>query len=253
MEQRRIKRGWMNLRVDRVENDTSDTDTFFLVDADEGGRCFDYNAGQYLTFRFDTIGEKPIVRSYTMSSAPRESHACAFTVKRVVGGVVSNWLCDHVKVGTILRARGPIGRFCFEHALDQQNLFMISAGSGVTPFLSIMHEYFDRLGTPGAPKNMTLLVSFRSKLDIIGRELLNKIEDTIGNRVLISLSREDATIEGYLCGRIDTVMIRVALPSSANSATYMICGPDEMMAHARGSLIECGVAEKNIKLESFNS
>ena len=78
--QRRIKRGWMNLRVDRVVHDTHDTDTFILVDADEGGRAFDYIAGQYLTFRFDDIEAKPIVRSYTMSSSPNQPGFAAFTV-----------------------------------------------------------------------------------------------------------------------------------------------------------------------------
>lgn len=34
---RRVKRGWMNLKVDKVIIETSDTKTFVLVDADEGG------------------------------------------------------------------------------------------------------------------------------------------------------------------------------------------------------------------------
>src|SRR5690606_3090039 len=118
----RRKRGWMNMRVERVIKETHDTDTFVLVDADDGGRVFDYLAGQYLTFRFDDITEKPIVRSYTMSSSPLQPDFSAFTVKRVEGGVVSNWLCDHVKAGSILRARGPIGRFCFDHAKDKKHL-----------------------------------------------------------------------------------------------------------------------------------
>src|SRR4051794_38726778 len=80
---RRIKRGWMNLRVDRIVDETWDTRTFYLVDADEGGRAFDYTAGQYLTFRFDEVAEKPIVRSYTMSSSPNQDGFSAFTVKRV--------------------------------------------------------------------------------------------------------------------------------------------------------------------------
>ena len=38
---RRIKRGWMNLRVEKIIDETWDTKTFVLVDADEGGRPFD--------------------------------------------------------------------------------------------------------------------------------------------------------------------------------------------------------------------
>src|SRR4051812_11512541 len=111
---RRVKRGWMNMRVDKIIDDTHDTKTFILVDADEGGRPFDYIAGQYLTFRFDQIADKPIVRSYTMSSSPNQQGYSSFTVKRVESGVISNWLCNHIKVGDVLRGRGPIGRFCFD-------------------------------------------------------------------------------------------------------------------------------------------
>ena len=103
---RRVKRGWMNLRVSHVIHETPDTDTFLMVDAEENKRAFDYIAGQYLTFRFDDVADKPIVRSYTMSSSPCQPDTVAFTVKRVEKGLISNWLCDNVRTGSILRARG---------------------------------------------------------------------------------------------------------------------------------------------------
>ena len=82
-QNRRVKRGWLNLKVTDVIDETHDTKTFIMVDGDEGGRPWDYWAGQYLTFRFDTVAEKPVVRSYTMSSSPNQGDFCAFTVKRV--------------------------------------------------------------------------------------------------------------------------------------------------------------------------
>ena len=39
---RRVKRGWMNLKVIKVTQETHDTKTFVMVDADEGGRPWDY-------------------------------------------------------------------------------------------------------------------------------------------------------------------------------------------------------------------
>ena len=69
----RGKKGWMNLKVVDVVHETHDTDTFYLVNEDEGERAFDYIAGQYLTFRFDGVQDKPLVRSYTMSSSPLDN------------------------------------------------------------------------------------------------------------------------------------------------------------------------------------
>jgi ferredoxin-NADP reductase len=250
---RRIKRGWMNLRVDRIIRETHDTDTFVLVDADEGGRPFDYVAGQYLTFRFDDIAEKPIVRSYTMSSSPCEPDYSAFTVKRVEGGKISNWLCDNVKVGTILRARGPIGKFVFDPSKDKEHLVMVAGGSGVTPFISIMREYATRLGAQGAPKQMTLVVSYRSRADLICNKDLEMLRKVANVRLIVTLSREDASKDGYWHGRITDDLLAKALTGTYGNATYMTCGPQAIMDMAVSHLKSHGVTDEHVKLESFES
>lgn len=251
--ERRVKRGWMNLRVTHVIHETPDTDTFLMVDAEDGVRAFDYIAGQYLTFRFDNVGDKPVVRSYTMSSSPCQADHIAFTVKRVEKGLISNWLCDNVRQGSILRARGPIGRFCYDPEHDMKHLFMIAAGSGVTPFVSIMREFSNNLGTPGAPERMTLLVSYRSTKDLICWDALQEIKTFPGCRVLVSLSREHAEKEGFLYGRISEEMLREAIGGEYASTTFMSCGPQPMMDMARAHALANGVAGDHFKTESFES
>ncbi len=250
---RRIKRGWMNLLVKEVVHDTHDTDTFILVDADEGGRPFDYVAGQYLTFRFDDIEAKPIVRSYTMSSSPNQPGFSAFTVKRVEGGKISNWLCDTVKQGTVLRARGPIGKFVFEPEKDKAHLFMVAGGSGSTPFVSIMREYAPRLGQPGAPQEMSLLVSYRSRIDLICWKDLQEIQKVPGCRVITTLSREDVPEEGFWHGRINDEMLGKAIGAAHHQATFMTCGPQAIMDQTVAHLKARGVDDAFIKTESFES
>ena len=250
---RRVKRGWMNLKVDRVIHDTWDTDTFILVDADEGGRPFDYVAGQYLTFRFDDIEEKPLVRSYTMSSSPCQDGFSAFTVKRVEGGKISNWLCDTVKPGTILRARGPIGKFCWDAAHDNGHLIMVAGGSGVTPFVSILREYADRLGKDHAPEKMTLLVSYRSKKDLILWPDLEELKKLPGVQVFTTLSRENAEVEGFWHGRITDEHLARAIGADYHHATFMTCGPEAIMNHTVAHLKAKAVDDAHVKTESFES
>ena len=79
----------------------------------------------------------------------------------------SNWLCSTVEKGTVLRARGPIGKFCYDLRTDHKHLIMVAGGSAVTPFISMLREYQYRLGQVGAPDKITLLVSYRSKQDLI--------------------------------------------------------------------------------------
>jgi ferredoxin-NADP reductase len=249
---RRVKRGWMNMRVERVIHETHDTDTFVLVDAEDGGRAFDYVAGQYLTFRFDDLAEKPIVRSYTMSSSPNQGDFSAFTVKRVDRGLVSNWLCDKVQVGTILRARGPIGKFCYEPAKDRKHIVMIAGGSGVTPFVSMVREHGPRLGQPGEPEKMTLIVSYRSREDLICWPDLVAAQVLPNVRVITTLSRE-AAAGGFWHGRIDHDLLTRAIGGVYGEATFMSCGPQAIMdltvEHVKGA----NVPDEHVKTESFES
>jgi ferredoxin-NADP reductase len=250
---RRFKKGWMNLLVTKVIKDTHDTHTFIMEDKEDTGRVFDYVAGQYLTFRFDDIGPKPLVRSYTMSSSPNQGNFSAFTVKRVEGGVVSNWLCDKVIEGSVLRARGPIGKFCYNSETDKKHLIMVAGGSGVTPFISIMREYSDKLGQPGSPDRMTLLVSYRSREDLICWEDIQAINKVKGAKIYTTLSREDASAEGFWHGRIDHAALERAIAGAYQDATFMTCGPTAIMDLTVEHLKMHHVPEEHTKLESFES
>jgi ferredoxin-NADP reductase len=250
---RRIKRGWMNLKVTRIVDETPDTKTLFFEDADESGRPWDYVAGQYLTFRFDELAEKPVVRSYTMSSSPRDRDTFAVTVKRVEGGLISNWFCDKVAKGDVLRARGPIGKFVYDLEKDRRELMMIGAGSGVTPFVSILREYHDQLGKPGGPERLGLLVAYRSREDLILWEDLTRIARSEGVRVVTTLTRDVGAGGEFWHGRPDTSMLERFIGDAYGRTTFMTCGPEGMMDAVKNLLVSRQVPPEHIKTESFFS
>lgn len=249
----RRKRGWMQLRVHSVKDDTHDTKTFYLVDHDDNMRAFDYHAGQYLTLRFDGVAEKPVVRSYTMSSSPCEPDYVALTVKRVEHGLISNHMCDQLVKDSVIRALGPIGKFCYEPEKDGSHLYMVAAGSGVTPFVSIMREYASLLGKPGAPKKMTLLVAYRSMADLICWDDLKAINAQEGCHVVTTLTRENNEAGGFWYGRPNADMMRRAVGNDWQDVTVMTCGPEEMMQLVVETAKAAGLPDERIKQESFNS
>jgi ferredoxin-NADP reductase len=132
---------------------------------------------------------------------------------------------------------------------------MIGAGSGVTPFLSIMREFYKTLGAPGAPQKMSLLASYRSTKDIIGKDLIDEIQklNNPNLQIHVTLSREDLTSQGFLHGRISKEMLQTLVPTPASLATYMLCGPVEMMHMGKAMLLENNVAEMHVKTEDFAS
>src|SRR5262249_39720946 len=72
---------------------------------------FPHWPGQFCTLVLNIDGKK-VVRSYSISSTPTRPYVLEITVKRVPGGVVSNWLPDHLKVGDRIEISGPKGKFC---------------------------------------------------------------------------------------------------------------------------------------------
>jgi ring-1,2-phenylacetyl-CoA epoxidase subunit PaaE len=128
---------------------------------------------------------------------------------------------------------------------------MVAGGSGVTPFVSIMREFAGRCGTPGAPQQMTLLVSYRSKEDLILWNDLKALNKAEGCRVFTTLSRENLTTEGFLHGRIDAAMLKKIINGEQNNMTFMTCGPEHIMDLTVATCRESGVPEQHIKTESF--
>jgi ring-1,2-phenylacetyl-CoA epoxidase subunit PaaE len=188
-----------------------------------------------------------------MSSSPSQEGFAAFTVKRIEGGRISNWLCDAVKEGTVLRARGPIGKFVFDSAKDRGHLVMVAGGSGVTPFVSILREYQARLGQAGAPARMTLLVSYRTRADLICWRELTEAAGHSGVKVITTLTREDQTAPGVWHGRIGETMLERGLAGTYETATFMTCGPQAIMDETVAHLKRRSVGDEHIKTESFES
>lgn len=98
-------------------------------------QTFRYHQGQYLTLECDIDGER-VRRSYSICSGIHDPEL-RVAIKRVEGGVFSNFANDQLQPGNTLRVMPPQGSFYTE--LDPQrgrNYLFISSGSGITPVIS---------------------------------------------------------------------------------------------------------------------
>jgi ring-1,2-phenylacetyl-CoA epoxidase subunit PaaE len=213
-----------------------------------------YKPGQFVTLKLDINGQK-VMRSYSMSSTPNLDDTLAVTVKKVQGGLVSNYLNDQVKEGDSLQVSEPVGHFTFEPEKSlSRHLVLFGAGSGITPLMSILKSalFFE-------PKTQVSLiygnrhegaVIFRKKLD----ELKQKFSDRL--QIVYVYSQPDRLWQGYK-GRIDmalTVNVLNLLPKLPESQTeYFLCGPDGMMEAVKEGLAKLKVPSAKIHTESFTS
>ncbi|EAR57471.1 hypothetical protein SKA34_07793 [Photobacterium sp. SKA34] len=105
-----------------------------------------YLPGQYLPIRI-AINGNVVERCYTLSSSPLEQEY-TISVKRIEQGTVSNWLHDNLQVGDTIWSEKPSGQFYLEPH-KQQNTLLLSAGSGVTPMMSMLRSLISERNTQG--------------------------------------------------------------------------------------------------------
>ncbi|MGN0361796.1 MAG: ferredoxin--NADP reductase [Bilifractor sp.] len=95
-----------------------------------------FQAGAYLCVFLEFDGMK-LTRPYSISSSPRETlngGTYTLTVKRVPGGLASNYILDHWKEGDKVTLPGPLGEFVYLPIQDAHTVIGLAGGSGITPF-----------------------------------------------------------------------------------------------------------------------
>jgi ferredoxin-NADP reductase len=123
-------------RIERVERETDDTVTIVIR---PGHEWQGHEPGQYLRIGVVVDGVHHW-RAYSLTSDPRRPDGCiSITPKLVDEGVVSPFLVRHAQPGAIVRLGGVEGTFTLPDPLPERFLF-ISAGSGVTPIMSMLRD-----------------------------------------------------------------------------------------------------------------
>jgi 3-ketosteroid 9alpha-monooxygenase subunit B len=237
------RHSYHSLSVLDVVEETADTRTFVMDVPESLSDLYRYEPGQFCSVR-TRIDGSDVIRCYSMSSAPVTDERLAVTVKRVPGGVVSNWLHDNIAAGDELELMPPAGVFC-ERDGDAGPIIAFCGGSGVTPVFSILKQALHS-GT----RTVSLFYANRDPESIIfGREL-TELEVAHGDRLTVHhhLDSESgyvtaAEVAGFLEGATATAGLA--------DAHVFICGPTPFMDLVEHGAIEAGIAAENIAIERF--
>jgi MOSC domain-containing protein YiiM len=124
------------LRVAKVVREDATVSSVYLAAAD-GMALPAARAGQYLTLRITGAGQPAPVRSYSLSSAA-DAGTYRISVKQEPHGIASNYLNHHLEPGTVLDVAAPRGDFVLDDGTGP--VLLPSAGIGVTPVLSMLHQ-----------------------------------------------------------------------------------------------------------------
>lgn len=207
----------------RVWDDNCKSFTF-VPDKERGTDRFAYfKAGAYLTISLDINGMK-ITRPYSISSSPRESldGKYVLTIKRVPGGIASNYMLDDMRIGDKVILSGPLGEFVYLPIRDAKTVIGVAGGSGITPF----HSFAKAIAEGDEDFNLILLYGSRTEKDILFREDFDKFQK-VSDKIKVIHVLSDEEKPGLEHGFVTANLIKKYAPQDSNYSIFM-CGPAGM-------------------------
>ena len=238
------------LRVRAVQPDTEEAVIVSFEVPEDLRPVFGFTQGQYLTLRKDIDGQD-LRRSYSICAGVDDAEL-RVGVRKVRGGVFSNWINEHLKPGDTINVMAPQGRFYVPiEPQSRRHHLGIAGGSGITPILSIMKTVLAR--EPGS--RFTLIYGNRSLKSTMFKEELEDLKDRYLTRLVLHHVFSDQHTESEInAGVMDRAKIGEFLgtlvPAASVDHAY-ICGPFQMNDQAEAALLAAGVPEDRIHIERF--
>ena len=239
-----------DLRVRCIEPDTSEATIVSFEVPEDLRATFGFTQGQYLTLR-TTIDGQDLRRSYSICAGVDDGEL-RVGVRKVKGGVFSNWINEKLQPGDTISVMAPQGRFFvpIEPGARRHHVG-IAGGSGITPILSIMKTVLAR----EPMSRFTLIYGNRMLRSTMFKEELEDLKNKYMTRlVLHHVFSDDPTDAPLNMGLIDRAKVAEflasVLPAEAIDQAY-ICGPFQMNDEAEAALRGAGVPEDRIHVERF--
>ena len=238
------------LRVRTIEPDTQEAVIVSFDVPPDLREVFGFTQGQYLTLRTDIEGQD-LRRSYSICAGVDDGEL-RVGVRKVRGGVFSNWINAHLKPGDSVQVMAPQGRFFVPlDPASKRHHVGIAGGSGITPILSIMKTVLAREPL----SRFTLIYGNRQLQSTMFKEELEDLKNRYMTRLVLqhvfSDEQTDAPLNQGVMNRdkIGTFLASV-VPASGIDHVY-VCGPFQMNDEAEAALLAAGVPEERIHIERF--
>ena len=194
-----------------------------------------FRPGQHLNVGAEIDGTR-IVRSYSLSDAPRADGRIAITVKAIPGGRLSQHLCRDAKIGDVVTLGPAFGEMTLPDPPEGCWLFL-AGGSGITPLMAMIRAQ----AAAGMPVPISLMYWARTRDELCFVDELRALAARHPDfHFDLLLTRDDAFPE-FRHGRIDAAQLSAFVPDLHRRRIFA-CGPDGFVAAARALTEERAVA-----------
>jgi nitric oxide dioxygenase len=235
------------MRVTEVRRESVDVVSLRLAAVD-GAPLPAFKAGQYLSVSLAFPDGHRQIRQYSLSDAPR-ADSLRISVKREAGGPapageVSNWIHDHVGVGSVLAVSPPCGDFLPDTESDEP-VVLLSAGVGITPMIAALNRIVQR----NPARHVLFAHAARDAAHQAHLADIAAAQKAMPHlQVVLFHEQADSGTAGVVAGR----MAVARLPAWPRSETNVfLCGPLPFMQAQWRDLVGAGVPVTRLHREVF--
>ncbi|MGC3873917.1 ferredoxin--NADP reductase [Halomonas sp. GXIMD04776] len=209
-------------------------------------RSLRFKNGQFVMIGLEVQG-KPLMRAYSIASPNYEDHLEFFSIKVQDGPLTSR--LQHLKVGDqIMVSRKPTGTLVTDDLLPGRNLYLLSTGTGLAPFMSLIqdpevYERFEKIVLVHGVRHVNEL----AYADFISKTLPDHeyLGDEIRDKLIYypTVTREEFHTMGRLTDHISTGKLfeDVGVPTlDPRQDRAMICGSPAMLVDTSALLDSLG-------------
>tara|TARA_R110002111_G_scaffold153375_1_gene220117 strand:- start:54912 stop:55682 length:771 start_codon:yes stop_codon:yes gene_type:complete len=243
-DSKRLNEELVTLSVVDVLQEAEEVRTFRLDNS--ARQLAPHKAGMFLKVCLNIDGEE-VWRSFTISSSPSRPDRIDITIKRNRQGQVGNYFFEHIRPGSKIQVKGPLGQFYFDPKLHTDPLVLLCAGIGITPMMSIIRYLYDsKQNNP-----CYLFYGARTHRDVIfDHETRQLITQMPGFQYFLTLSQPAPHWLGY-CGYLNFDFILSKIPQVPMSR-FFLCGPESFNHNFEEKLQTTGVPQSFIHTEQFH-
>jgi len=197
---------------------------------------FRFKNGHFIMIGLPQEEGRPLMRAYSIASANYEEELEFFSIKVPDGPLTSK--LQKVQIGDeIILSKKPTGTLIVDNLLPGKNLYLISTGTGLAPFMSIIkdpetYEAFDRvILTHG-----TRYVSELAYQDQIENELPSNefFGDFVRDKLIYypTVTRDEFRTQGRITDAMQSGKLaqEIGLPAlNPEHDRFMVCGSPSML------------------------
>jgi nitric oxide dioxygenase len=243
-ENEQAEGGWRGGRQFEVTIKTEESDeiTSFILEPVDGGKVVAHKPGQYIGVNVNVNGSLQR-RQYSLSAIANGA-SYRISVKREAGGLVSNFLHDHVHVGDTIELFPPSGEFVL--ADSDKPLVLISGGVGITPTLAMLTAAL----TSNRPVHFIHAArhagvhAFRDHIDALAAKHPQL------QRFYCYETADEASPQPHATGYLNPQHLSKWLPVTRDIEAYFL-GPTPFMKAIKSHLLELGVPQSQTYYEFF--